>query len=405
MIEAALREVGAARSIVIDEDATILAGEGVTRAAAAAGITRLRIIDAAGDELVAVRRRGLSPDQKQRLALFDNRTGEVATWDAALLQQLRDAGCDLSTFWTEDELEQLLRGQLAEPGRTDPDAIPAPRATTIQPGDLFELGRHRLLCGDSTRVDDVTRVLAGAVPILMVTDPPYGVEYDPTWRVTAGLSSNTKKLGKVLNDDRADWTEVWRLFPGSIGYVWHAAMKSSTVQVSLEQADFALRNQIIWAKDRMVLSRGDYHWQHETCWYGVRQGARGRRTSNRALSTIWRIATPAVFDLAPPPEMSTVWEIPARDDSGHGHGTQKPVECMARPMRNHHAPETFEPFSGSGSTLIAAEMLGRACYAIELAPGYVQIAIDRWESFTGKRAVKVGEPVAAPRARKGGRRG
>lgn len=135
-----------------------------------------------------------------------------------------------------------------------------------------------------------------------------------------------------------------------------------------------------------MLSRGDYHWQHEPCWYAVRAGGTTFRTDDRTQTSVWEIP-------------STLWRIPARDDEGHGHSTQKPVECMARPLRNHHALAVYEPFSGSGTTLIAAEQLARRCYALELAPTYVQIAIDRWEAFTGKTAVKVAAG-ARPRTRR-----
>lgn len=208
------------------------------------------------------------------------------------------------------------------------------------------------------------------------------------WRARAGVNKSAHKMGKVENDDRADWTPVWQAFPGDVAYVWHGGLKSSVVQASLEHAGFEMRAQIIWAKDRLVLSRGDYHWQHEPCWYAVRSNQKGQRTADRKPSTIWRIPTPINLQDAPP-EASTVWEIPSRDDAGHSHGTQKPVECMARPIRNHTAPEVFDPFCGSGSTLIAAEMYGRRCYAIELIPSYVQVAIDRWEAFSGQKAVKV----------------
>jgi DNA modification methylase len=203
----------------------------------------------------------------------------------------------------------------------------------------------------------------------MVTDPPYGVDYDPGWRARVGVNLNTKKLGTVTNDDRADWTDAWRLFPGDVAYVWHAGLRASLVQESLERAGFIPRAQIVWAKDRLALSRGDYHWQHEPCWYAVRDGGTGHRTDDRT--------------------QSTLWSIPARDDAGHGHGTQKPVECMRRPMQNHVPSDVYDPFAGSGTTLMAAEQLGRRCVAIEIEPRYVQVAIDRWEAFTGGTAVKV----------------
>jgi DNA modification methylase len=156
------------------------------------------------------------------------------------------------------------------------------------------------------------------------------------------------------------------LFPGSVAYVWHAGRHASTVQESLEATGFEVRSQIIWAKDRFALSRGHYHWQHEPCWYAVRGSAawHGDR------------------------KQSTLWQIAARDDAGHGHGTQKPVECMKRPIENNSSPgqAVYEPFSGSGTTIIAAEITGRSCHAIELMPQYVDVAVERWQAFTGETA-------------------
>lgn len=237
---------------------------------------------------------------------------------------------------------------------------------------MWLLGGHRLRCGDSTKKDEVNALLKTDVPLLMVTDPPYGVEYDPKWRAQAGVNKNQKKLGKVLNDDRADWSEAWALFPGDVAYVWHADRRASEVHASLQSADFELRCQIIWAKDRMVLSRGAYHFQHEPCWYAVRVGKTATWQGDRS--------------------QTTLWQIPAREDGGLGHGTQKPVECMKRPIVNHTVADDFvyEPFSGSGTTIIAAETTGRRCLAMELHPQYVDLAVRRWQTFTGKEAVLEG---------------
>jgi DNA modification methylase len=202
----------------------------------------------------------------------------------------------------------------------------------------------------------------------MVTDPPYGVSYDPAWRARAGVNLNPRKLGKVANDDRADWREAWALFPGSVAYVWHASLHTSEVKQSLEVSGFDMRAQIIWAKDRFAFSRGHYHWQHEPCWYAVRGTSSAHWSGDRKQSTVWTIA--------------------ARDDDGHGHGTQKPVECMRRPIENNSSPgqAIYEPFSGSGTTIIAAEMTGRSCLAIEIDPAYVDVAVQRWQAFTGQHA-------------------
>jgi DNA modification methylase len=194
------------------------------------------------------------------------------------------------------------------------------------------------------------------------------VNYDPAWRKRAGVNLNDKKLGKVANDDRADWRDAWALFPGSVAYVWHAGRHTSEVQHSLEVTGFDMRAQIIWAKDRFALSRGHYHWQHEPCWYAVRGTSGSHWSGDR--------------------KQSTLWTINAREDDGHGHGTQKPVECMRRPIENNSTPgqAVYEPFSGSGTTIIAAEMTGRSCLAIELDPAYVDVAIQRWQAFTANDA-------------------
>jgi DNA modification methylase len=233
-------------------------------------------------------------------------------------------------------------------------------------------GGHRLLCGDSTVATDVERVLGGVEPHLMVTDPHYGVDYDPAWREEAakkGLKGfSPSALGTVANDGRLDWTEAWALFPGAVAYIWHAGRHASAVQASLEAVGFDIRCQIIWAKSSFAISRGHYNWQHEPCWYAVRKGKTGHWHGSKSETTLWTIS---------------------HVKSETGHSTQKPVECMKRPIENNSSPgqAVYEPFSGSGTTIIAAEMTGRACHAIELAPQYVDVAVKRWQDFTGKPAV------------------
>jgi DNA modification methylase len=383
MVAEALQEVGAARSIVIDEDNLILAGNGVTEAAAAAGITKLRVIDVAGDTLVAVRRSGLTPAQKRALAIYDNRTAELAEWNLEQLAEDLKNGEDLSAFFLDDELATLLPTP-GTPGLTDPDDVPEPRATDIVLGDVFTLGRHRLICGDCTQPAAVEAVRAGVSPHLMVTDPPYGVNYDPDWRNRADRASGeaigARAVGTVDNDHRADWRAAWALFEGEVAYVWHAGTKASIVSESLQECGFEIRAQIIWAKSRLVISRGHYHVQHEPCWYAVRKSGTGHWAGDRTQTTLWPIP---------------------HTKSDTGHSTQKPVECMRRPIANNSAPgqAVYDPFVGSGTTIIAAEQTGRACYAIELNPSYVQVTIDRWEAFTGETAVKAGVVPAKRRSR------
>lgn len=187
----------------------------------------------------------------------------------------------------------------------------------------------------------------------------------------AGVGGSGIAKGKVLNDDKADWREAWALFPGDVAYVWHAGLFAGVVGESLQAAGFRLRSQIVWDKGQLVLSRGDYHWQHEPCWYAVREGKKGHWAGDRKQVTVWQI------------------EKPRKSETGHG--TQKPVECMQRPIENNSKPgdAIYEPFSGSGTTIIAAEATGRRCFAVELNPAYVDVAVRRWQEFTGKAATLV----------------
>lgn len=319
---------------------------------------------------------GWTEAQRRAYIIADNQTTLESEWDGETLRLelswLEGAGFDMGlTGFDGAALTKLLLGD-GRLGKTDPDDVPpAPADPVSRAGDIWLLGDHRIICGDSTDAANVAALLNGEAPHLMVTDPPYGVEYDPSWRAKAGVNKNTKKLGKVLNDDRADWREAWALFPGDVAYVWHASLFTREVLNSLEACGFKYRSMIIWVKDRFTLGRGDYHFQHEPCWYVVRDGKAGRYVGGRS--------------------QSTTWQIPARDDSGVGHGTQKPVECMKRPIENNSQPgdAVYEPFSGSGTTIIAAEMTGRRCFAVELNPAYVDVAVKRWQDFTGKAAVLV----------------
>jgi DNA modification methylase len=280
----------------------------------------------------------------------------------------------------------------------------------VESGQLWQLGEHRILCGDSTKPDDVKKSLDGAEPFLMVTDPPYGVNYDASWRADSINQGNVGDMatGKVVNDDIADWTVTWELFGengGGVAYVWHAGSHSPTVADSLYSSGFELRNLIIWAKDRLAISRGNYHHQHEPCWYVVKKGTNAKFTEDRTQSTLFR----NIQDVVRPGELvflakdeakkvyairgdrSVLWQIPKPTKSETGHSTQKPVECMARPIRNHDSEFVYEPFSGSGTTIIACEQLNRKCRAIEISPAYVAVAIQRWADATGKEPKKLSQ--------------
>jgi DNA modification methylase len=372
-----LREFGAGRAVLIDRRGHIIAGNKTVEQAKRLGIP-LRVVKTDGRHLIAVQRDDLdlATDPRARgLAIADNRVGELdLEWNVEMLKQLHTEGLDLSGFWTDDEFAALFDEEKS--GLTDENATVQPGPTDIVRGELFVLGQHRLMCGDATSAGDVTRLLDGARPVLMATDPPYGVNYDPAWRHRASPDQRTS-VGRVMNDDRADWTDAWKLFPGAIAYVWHAALKAASVAADLETAGFKLRSQIIWNKQHFALSRGDYHWGHEPAWYAVR--GTGRWRGDRRQTTVWDV-----------PNLNPMGGTRAADNAVTGHGTQKPVRLFEIPILNHTAAgdDVYDPFLGSGTTLIAAEKLGRKCLAIDIDPRYVQAAITRWEQFTGQKAIR-----------------
>jgi DNA modification methylase len=365
-IAASIREWGWTTPVLVDEAGQIIAGHGRVMAARKLQLAEIPVMVASG----------WSEAQRRAYVLADNKLALNAGWDTDLLKlelgDLQAGGFDLAlTGFDGDELATLL----ADPteGLTDPDEVPEAQAAAVSElSDVWLLGRHRIVCGDCTDALVVEKALNGVKPHLMVTDPPYGVEYDADWRNKAMRSDGSpisgRAVGKVLNDDKADWREAWALFPGDVVYVWHAGNKAHVVAESLMACDFGIRAQIIWGKSQFVISRGDYHPQHEPCWYAVRKGKTGHYEGGRKQSTLWQI------------------EKPRKSETGHS--TQKPVECMKRPIENNSSPgqAVYEPFSGSGTTIIAAETTGRACHAIELNPVYVDVAVRRWQEFTGNAA-------------------
>ena len=185
----------------------------------------------------------------------------------------------------------MILASLGSGGLSDPDAVPELTAQPISRlGDTWLLDGHRVRCGDSTNQTDVAEALGGAKPNLMVTDPPYGVSYEPSWRKRRGLGKGKHATGEVLNDHRADWREAYALFPGNVAYVWHACLQGAVVADGLNACGFQPRTQIVWVKQHFALSRGDYHWKHETCWYAVREGTPSQWSGDRTQTTVWEIA-------------------------------------------------------------------------------------------------------------------
>lgn len=385
-IAASIKEFGFTNPVLTDGRRGIVAGHGRVLAAEKLGMETVPTLELSH----------LSKAQRQAYVIADNKLALDAGWDEALLAlelgELRDLGFDLAlTGFDARELNALF-GEGNE-GLTDPDAAPPLADPVSVLGDVWLLGAHRLACGDSTAAAVVEAVLAGTKPHLMVTDPPYGVSYDADWRNKAmradGSAVGGRAVGKVDNDGQADWREAWALFPGTVAYVWHAALHGSEVASSIVDSGFKLRASIVWVKPRPVIGRGDYHWQHEPLLHAVQEGADDQ----------WRfvpeheVSDYAVREGSPGQwqgsrKQSTVWFI-EHIKSETGHSTQKPVECMKRPIENNAAPgqAVYDPFCGSGTTIIAGEMTGRRVLAIELAPQYVDVAVRRWQAFTGKSAI------------------
>lgn len=369
----AIMEFGFHQPVVVDEEGTILVGHARVLAALSLGLAKIPCV-------VAV---GMSEAQKRGLIIADNRLHEFgAGWDEDLLtdelRALMAGGIDVSITGFDVPEPVVQRPP-------DEDAAPPPPDQPVsRMGDVWEMDGHRLVVGDSRDPVMVNLALRGQGPTaeidvvsanLMVTDPPYGVDYEPAWRNEVmranGTMVSARATGQVANDDIADWREVWALFPGDVAYVWHAGVHAAEVEESLQAAGFSPKAQIVWAKPRFVIGRGNYHWQHEPCFYALRQKAKGKPKVN------WQGGA-----------QSTVWTV-GHSRSVFGHGTQKPVEVMRRPILNHTRPGevVFDPFLGSGSTIIAAHTCARRCVGLELNPAYADVIVERYQSFTGRSAL------------------
>lgn len=361
LIEKSVGKFGAGRSMLVSDDGVLIAGNKSHQKLAEAGIKNVIEVETDGRTAVVVKRTDIKSGTKQfhELALADNATSKAnLVFDEVLIEE---------TLTEEVMLEWGVGSPKAE--EDDYQAPPLDEIKTdIVLGDLFEItdGKltHHLLCGDSTKSEEVKSVLSGNSPNLMITDPPYGVEYNADWRNHAlridGSPNDGRAIGKVENDDISSWIEAYKLSPSKIVYCWHASASASASAIQFAQdllaTNFEIRAQIIWAKNNIVIGRGAYHWQHEPCWYAVKKGNNASWIGDRKQSTIWNIDKP--------------------QKSETGHSTQKPVECMARPIRNHSG-DVYDPFGGSGTTMVASHQLNRNCYMIEIMPSYCQIIIDR----------------------------
>lgn len=383
-IKASLARFGQQTPIVIDSKNVVRKGNGTLAAAKELGWEAIQCVktDLAGVDATAY-------------AVADNRTGELAEWDQTVLAETLEALRSEPEFdlgdvgFTSDEVDALLEGitsGLAGPLEGGEDAGPQmDRAGEVQekwkvsPGDLWEIpsltvsGKcHRLLCGDSTKAEDVARVMGAEKAVLMNTDPPYGIGYDVQANYdAANAADGTQRVSRysAIENDKLEGEELQTFLESCIRtavphltlnaafYLWHPMLTQGTFFAAAAAADILIHRQIIWVKPHFIFGRGDYHWKHELAFYGWVKGNRPPFYGERNQDTVWEFAI------------------------GHekDHPTEKPVELFTRPINNHTKPgeAVYEPFSGSGSQFVAAEQTGRLCRGIELAPKYVSVALER----------------------------
>lgn len=370
-IAASIKEFGFTNPILIDEDNGVIAGHGRLLAAQKLGIEEVPVIVMAG----------LTAAQKKAYVIADNKLALNAGWDDEMLrvefEELQEMGFDLElTGFSLDEIAGLQIDEIEE-GLTDEDAVPdAPETPVTVLGDVWQLGDHRVMCGSSTEATSVASLLDGQMPNTMITDPPYGVEYDAGWRADAkGVKKTAREeTASLKNDNNADWYDAYVLFPGNVAYVWHASAFTDVVMDGLRRAGFEIKSQIIWNKNVHALSRSDYQWKHEPCWYAIKKGAKHNWKGDRTQKTIWDV-------------QNVIFEKGAGGKTSHP--TQKPVELYMRSINNHTNPGeyVYEPFGGSGSAVIACEKTGRRSLTMELDEKFVDVIINRWQDFTGRLAV------------------
>lgn len=370
-----LQKYGPDQPIVVDEDGVILKGHG----------RRLAAMEAQIADFPVFIRRGLSEDEKRELRIADNQSALLSGWDEALMREeiglLKIAELDLSILGFNDS--QLAKFLDSTPGRTEPDAAPdLPKVAIIKPGEIWTLGRHRLMCGDATKPADVARIAGGDLAAMVFTDPPYGVAY----RDTGSGAWNAKKLAKkkagtlkprfnAIEDDELDENELleflvsyMRLQPlskSAAQYVCHANLRSHVFREALLATSSVIRGVCIWNKTRPGFNFANYKWKHEPIFYAVPHKGKVAWYGDKT--------------------QTTIWDVPSESGAAYKHPTQKPVGLAAIAIKNSSkaGDYVYEPFAGSGSTLIACEMSARSCLAIELSPAYVEVVIQRWQMFTG----------------------
>jgi len=372
-IASSIKEFGFTNPVLIDGGGGIIAGHGRVLAARKLGMS----------EVPCIRLDHLTEAQKRAYVIADNRLALNSGWDTEMLKvefaDLQELGFDLElTGFDLDEIKELL-APVGTEGLTDPDdAPPLPETPRTVPGDIWVMGKHRLLCGDSTSMDDLAKLCEGQLVDMWLTDPPYNVAYE----------GKTKDALKIKNDEMGD--DQFRQFlrdaytaadtvmkPGAVFYIWHADSEGYNFRGAAKDAGWTVRQCLIWKKSSMVMGRQDYHWKHEPCLYGWKEGAGHLWAADRKQTTILE------------------FEKPSRNGE---HPTMKPVALFEYQLLNNTkgGDQVLDSFGGSGTTLIAAEKNGRVARIMELDPKYCDVIVKRWQDFTGKIAThaETGEPFA-----------
>jgi len=362
-IAASIKEFGFRNPILVD-GVGIIAGHGRLMAAQKLGLDKVPTIDCSD----------MTESQKKAYIIADNKLALNAGWDTAMLsiemKDLEDEGFDLALLGFDDkELNALLEPEVTE-GLTDEDAVPdVPEEPKTKLGDIYILGNHRLMCGDSCSITDMEKLVNNRQVDMWLTDPPYNVAYEGKTKDALTIqndSMDNEGFRQFLRDAYVTADTVMKA--GAVFYIWHADSEGYNFRGAAHDAGWKVRQCLIWKKSTMVMGRQDYHWKHEPCLYGWKEGAGHLWATDRKQTTILE------------------FDKPSRNGE---HPTMKPVALFEYQMLNNTkgGDIVLDSFGGSGTTLLAAEKHGRHAYLMELDPKYCDVIVKRWEDFTGKKAV------------------
>lgn len=362
-IAKSIKEFGFTNPVLASEEGEIIAGHGRVDAARELGMV----------EVPVIRLGYLTPSQRRALVIADNKIALNAGWDqdvlASELEALAAMEYDLDNIgFSDDELKALLGDSRGE-NFGDDDAVPEiPTKPTTKRGDVWILGRHRLLCGDSTRAGEVEKLISGRLADLVVTDPPYNVDYEGKTEEELTIQNDNMDGDQFSLFLLSAYQNMYQAMQDGAGiYVFHADTWGAAFRQAMTDAGFKLAQCCVWVKQSLVMGRQDYHWQHEPVLYGWKPSAAHRWYSDRKQTTVWS------------------FDRPSRNTE---HPTMKPVDLLAYPIENSskRGDLVLDPFGGSGSTLIACEKTDRACSMMELDERYADVIVARWEEYTGHKA-------------------